>query len=75
MHSGPLRSWDWKVPGRQERRRLSRDLRHPPLAQWGMRASLQLRKQNHGPTPKTGENDEPEALQQWGGGVHPGTRQ
>ena len=61
--------------GRQERRRLSRDLRHPPSAQWGIRASLLLRKQNQGLTPKTGESDDPEALQQRGGGVHPGTRQ
>ena len=64
-----------KVAGRQERKRLSWDLRHPPLAQWGMRASLLLRKLNQGLTPKTGESDDAEALQQRGGGVHPGTRQ
>ena len=41
----------------------------------GIRVSLLLRKLNQGLRPKTGESDDPEALQQRGGGVHPGTRQ
>ena len=34
-HGDPPDTWTGRFPGRQERRWLSRGLRHPPLAQWG----------------------------------------
>ena len=51
------------------------DLRHPPSAQWGDAGLFPVTEAKSRANAKTGESDDPEALQQRGGGVHPGTRQ
>lgn len=74
-HSGPPRTWDREVSGTAGAQVAVTGLASPAVGTIGDAGLSPVTEAKSRATPKTGENDEPEALQQRGGGVHPGTCQ